>query len=108
MPSVYDSPSASEDSDPLLVLSSEECTASSKASTSLKVTVGDPMKAKISVLLSCKSLSSLSALDNQNSSSNNKLTTPSALNEAMLPLSRLIKFDGIVRHGFLSYRIPAR
>ncbi len=49
MPSVYDSPSASEDSDPLQVLSSEECTASSKASTSLKVTVGDPMKAKTSL-----------------------------------------------------------
>ncbi len=101
MPSVYDSPSAS-DSDPLQVLSSEECTASSKASTSLKVTVGDPMKAKISVLLSCKSLSSLSASDY-------KLATPSALShEAMLLLIRLIKFDGIVRHGFLSYRIPAR
>ncbi len=50
MPSVYDPPSASEDSDPLQVLSPEECTASSKASTSLKVTVGDPMKAKTSVL----------------------------------------------------------
>ncbi len=95
MPSVYDSPSASEDSDPLQVLSSEECTASSKASTSLKITVGDPMKAKTSVLLSCKSLSSLSTSDY-------KLTTPSALShEAMLPLNRLIKFDGIVRHGFL-------
>ncbi len=36
------------------------------------------------------------------SASDNKLTTPSALShEAMLPLSRLIKFDGIVRHGFL-------
>ncbi len=53
------------------------------------------MKAKTSVLLSCKSLSSLSASDY-------KLTTPSALShEAMLPLNRLIKFDGIVRHGFL-------
>ncbi len=51
MSSVYDSPSAPEDSDPLQVLSSEECTASSKASTSPKVTVGDPMKAKTSVLL---------------------------------------------------------
>ncbi len=86
MPSVHDSPSASENSDPLQVLSSEECTASSKASTSLKVTVGDPMKIKISVLLSCKSPSSLSASDNPNSSSNNKLITPSALSrEATLP-----------------------
>ncbi len=83
MPSVYDSPSASEDSDQLQVLSSEECTASSKASTSLEVTVGDPMKAKTYVLLSCKFPSSLSTLDNPNSSSNNELIVEQQTNNTV-------------------------
>ena len=104
---MHDSPSVSEYSESLQVQQSEACTTSSRASSYSEVIVGDPVKANIPVSFSCNSSSSLSASDNPNSSSNNKLITQLDAKPYCFWAGKL-KIDGILHHGFFSYCVAVR